>query len=232
MDDRAISKITLEPALYLLAFGAAMGFRFISLGQAPLGDGESRLALQAMQMAAGVHPPLDPQAGYLTLTSALFFLFGRDGWLARFWPALVGAGLALAPYLFREQIGRSAALALAFFIAFDPGLVAVSRQADGRMLALVFTAFGLGFMLARKPVGAGICAGLALLGGPTVWMGTIGLALGWFIFYALQPAGHEKFADSRVGAYDNGEYPPASSRRWDKMGVWALGTILVVGTLF
>ncbi len=232
MDNSFKPKLTLEVVLYLLAFCAALGFRFLNLGQAPAGDGEARLAIQAMQMATGSSPQLDPQAGYLTLTSVLFFLFGRDNWLARFWPALAGAFLALAPYLFRERLGRSAAVVLAFLIAFDPGLVAISRQADGRMLALTLALLAAGFFLARKPAAAGIFAGLVLLSGPSIWLGLLGLGLGYFIFYALQPAVQQKYNGSLVGIYESPETPPPAGRHWGKLGLWALGSFLAFGSLF
>lgn len=225
------SNLTLETALYGLAFLLALIFRFLSLGIAPLGDHEAHLALQALGLANGERLLLDSQPGYLAFTSAWFFLFGHDNGLARFWPALAGACLVFAPALFKQRIGRQAALVLAFLLAFDPGLVAISRQADGRILATVALIFALGFFLARQAVGTGIFIGLSVLGGPVVWFGALMVGLGWFVTRLFQPPTREDYADSRMGVFDHPESQPIPAWDWKKVAGWVLGTLLVVGTL-
>jgi hypothetical protein len=182
-EDMDIRKINLEHALYLAAFLLALAVRFVNLGAMALPDAEANWALQALQLAHS--GPLKatfawgPQPGYLILTGVTFALFGAGNGLARLWPALVGSLLVLMPFFFRRDLGKPAALVLAFGLALDPGLAAVSRQAGGSMLALTFVLLALGAWRVRQPILAGVCAALALLGGPSILLGVLGLALAW-----------------------------------------------------
>ena len=76
---------------------------------------------------------------------SLFFLFGTSNFLARFIPALTGSALILVPYLFRERIKPIPGLLLAFFLALDPGLISLSRQAGSLMPALTFVLLAWAF---------------------------------------------------------------------------------------
>ena len=91
--------------------------------------------------------------------------------MARLVPALAGSALVFAPYFFREKIKPQPALILAFLFAIDPGLVALSRQANGTILAVTFLLFAWGMWWNQRLIPAGIFAGLALLAGPSVWTG-------------------------------------------------------------
>jgi predicted membrane-bound dolichyl-phosphate-mannose-protein mannosyltransferase len=97
--------------------------------------------------------------------------------MARFIPAIVGSALVFAPYYFRDRLKPLPALILAFLFAFDPGLVALSRQANGTILALTFLLFAWGMWRNGRAVPAGIFAGLALLSGPSLWSGLLMLGL-------------------------------------------------------
>ena len=177
------SDLTIEMALYLLAFILALSLRLLNLGQAPLTDGEATWALQAWQVArpgAAAFIP-GPQPAYIFLTGATFTIFGASEFWARFWPALAGALLVWSPFLFRHPLGRKTALVLAFGLALDPGLVTVSRQAGGPMLALGFGLLALAFWYARHPASSGLLAGLAVLSGPAFWPGVLGIGLAWLI---------------------------------------------------
>jgi hypothetical protein len=178
---------TIETALYALAFLLALALRLLNLGLAPLSDAEANLALQALQAAqpgtAAAFTP-GPHPAYIFLTGATFYLFGDTNFLARFWPALAGALLVWLPFAFRWELRRKAALILAFGLAIDPGLVTVSRQANGPMLALGFSLLALAFWHARRPAWAGLLGGLSLLSGPAFWHGALGLGLAW-LFYRL-----------------------------------------------
>jgi len=180
-----IRKINFEHALYLVAFLLALAIRFVNLGAMALPDAEANWALQALQLAHS--GPLKasfawgPQPGYIILTGATFALFGAGNGLARLWPALAGSLLVLVPIFFRRELGKPAALVLAFGLALDPGLAAVSRQASGSMLALTFVLLALGAWRIRQPILAGVCGALALLGGPSILLGVLGLALSWGI---------------------------------------------------
>src|SRR5512136_2562705 len=111
---------TLEHAFYALALVIAVTLRFLHLGALPLSDFEADWALQAWRVAQGLKPALGPDPAYIHLTAITFYLFGATNFLARFWPALAGSALVLAPWLLRSRFGRIPALVLAFGFALDP----------------------------------------------------------------------------------------------------------------
>lgn len=222
------NKLTIEGALFGLAFLLALGLRLLNLGQAALTDSEAALALPALELARGTVTQIPSQPGYVLWTAAIFFLVGASEFAARFLPALMGSLVALSPWLFKKQLGRVAAVLLAFFLAFDPGLVAASREADGLMLAVGFIIFAAGFLWTGKPVWAGVCAGLALLSGTRLAAGLVILAL------ALLWMGIERsLSQPQSGAGAAGEYTqivsPLSLRQ---MLPGFAGALLLGGTLF
>ena len=154
--------INLEQVLALLAFALALAVRFLNLGAFPLSDSEAGWALQSLALASSSTSAsqliIGPQPAYIFLTTWLFALFGAPDFLARFLPALAGSLLVLVPFLFRRQLGRPVALIAAFGLALDPGLVTVSRQAGGPMMAVGFGLLALGLWNTRKSLLAG-CAG-------------------------------------------------------------------------
>jgi hypothetical protein len=166
-----------EGWLYWLAFLIALGIRLIQLGAAPLTDSEAALALQALHIAEGSRPLLEPQPGYILLTSILFGVIETTNFMARLVPAMAGSALVFVPYLFREIIKPRPALILAFLFSFDPGLVALSRQASGSMLAVTFLLLAWGMWINRRTISAAVFAGLALLSGPSLWAGLLSLGL-------------------------------------------------------
>ena len=180
-----------ESILYVIAFVLAVALRFIQLGALPLSDIEAKWALQALNVAQGTRPLLGPQPVYILPTSILFFLFGTSNFLARFIPALTGSALILVPFLFRLRLKSIPGLLLAFFLALDPGLISLSRQAGSLMPALTFLLFAWVLWWAKKPRAAGIFAGLALLSGPAVWAGILGVGLAWVLRRTMEttPAG-------------------------------------------
>jgi hypothetical protein len=224
-------RFSLESGLYLLAFLLALALRLLNLGQTPLTDGEAAWALQALQVArpgTGVFIP-GAQPAYIFLTGGTFAIFGASEFWARIWPALAGALLVWAPYFFRHRLGRKTAVILAFGLAIDPGLVTVSRQAGGPMLALSFTLLALALWHDRRPGWAGLLGGLALLSGPSFWAGALGLGLAGLIYRLLYrsvpPPGHVFDETSEVAQ-------PAAfpSRREALRGLAVLlATLLVVG---
>jgi hypothetical protein len=170
---------TLEHAFYALALVFAIGLRFLNLGALPLSDFEANWALQALRVTQGLHPALGPNPGYVHLTAVLFYIFGASNFLARFWPALAGCALVLAAWFLRARIGRVPAIVLAFGLAIDPGLVAMSHLAGGPMLAITCLVLaGLMWLEDHRSL-AGFFAALALLSGPSVWFGMLGLMLVW-----------------------------------------------------
>ena len=210
----------LYAAFFLLALAARLGY----LGSLPLTDAEASLALLAHEAAQGAAPILAPHPAYISLTSALMFLFSSSTWTARFIPALAGSLLVLLPLLFRVHLGRIPALLLAFFLAFDPLLFGISRQVGSLPLALLFTILAVGLWLHGRSIPAGISAGLALLGGPSIWPGFAALlAAIWVSAGSLKPAVDHFGPDSTL-----------LSQRidWRKAGLAALAAVILVGTLF
>jgi len=184
------SRINTEQVLICLAITLALVVRFLNLGSAPLSDSEASWALQALEVTHGKglnsQITIGPQPAYIFMTSLLFELFGASNFLARFWPALAGLLLVFLPVIMRKQIGRPVALIAVFGLAIDPGLATVSRQAGGPMMALAFSIVALGLWINRRTISAGILSGLALLCGPTVFHGIIGLGIGLLFFYYFQ----------------------------------------------
>ncbi len=176
-----------ESLLYLLAFSIATALRFIQLGAMPLTDAEAAPALQALRISQGESQALAPHPFYVLATAATFFFYGGGtNFLARFLPALIGSLLVLAPLLFDDHLKPRPSLLLAFFLALDPGLVALSRQAASPILAIAFVVFTFGFLNKNKPVLASVSAALALLSGPSIWLGILALGITWAILQAFK----------------------------------------------
>jgi hypothetical protein len=174
-----------EKTAYLIAFLLAVGLRFIQLGDPALTDSEATLALQSLHLAQGLKPALGSNVAYVNLTGVLFFIFGSSNFLARFWPALAGSALVFVPWLFRERLKARPAIILAFFLAIDPALVFVSRTAGSSILAVTGLLFAAAFWQRGESRRAGVFAALALLGGPSLWAGLLGLLLTWMIAQGL-----------------------------------------------
>ncbi|HBG74462.1 MAG: hypothetical protein A2X25_14170 [Chloroflexi bacterium GWB2_49_20] len=227
-------RITLEQGLFSLAFILALVVRFISLGTQPLTDREAKWALQALEIARGSKPLLGSQPAYLLLTAINFFIFGASNFMARFWPALAGAGLVLVPAAFQKHLGRKAAIFLAFALALDPGMLALSRMAGSQMMAVGFIALSLAAWQSRSYRLAGVMGGVALLCGPSAWFGALGLGFTWLI---LNYSGGRTRVDNTIQD-DEGPgivipplpFPVENPRKTAIK--WGAGTLLLVGTLF
>ncbi len=245
-----LRRITFEHLLFTAAFVLALALRFANLGAAPLSDSEALAALQALAFAQGGSVAAGsnaasmlavPQPAYVALTGVLFAFFGSSNFLARFWPALSGAMLALLPVLLlqlkiRFEPGlsapsrptvtwRSVAIVLAFGLAISPGLVAVSRLAGGPMMAVSFTLLAIGLGYTRRYLLAGFFGGLALLSGPAVISGILILGLTWTV------AGLLNRTRKQDESTQDGETLPGKREVLALFGSMAL-TILIVGTFF
>jgi len=176
-----LTRIKNEGWLYMLAFLIAIGMRTIQLGAFPLTDAEAAPALQALKIAMGSRPELGPQPAYIHFTAFLFFIFGTSNFMARLVPALAGSALVFLPYLFREQIKPVPAVLLAFILAVEPGLLALSRQGASSILAITFLLFTWGFLNQKQFGWAGFFAALAFLSGPALWAGLLGIGITWAI---------------------------------------------------
>lgn len=220
-----------EGWLYWLAFLIALGFRLIQLGASPLTDSEATLALQALHIAQGKAPLLGPQPGYILLTSILFAIIETTNFMARLIPAIVGSTLVFVPYFFREKIKPQPALILAFLFAIDPGLVALSRQANGTILAVTFLLFAWGMWRDRRAIPAGIFAGLALLSGPSLWAGLFAIGLTWVFLQGIgtRPTVSDESKIADQSPISNYQLPNIELR---PTLLSLLVTLLLGGTLF
>lgn len=229
-------RLKYEGWLYGLAFLIALGFRLIQLGAAPLTDSEASLAGQALRIAQGARPLLEPQPAYILLTSVLFTIIESTNFLARLVPAMAGSVLVFIPYLFREKLKPMPALVLAFLFAIDPGLVALSRLAGGTILAVSFSLLAWGFWIHRRLVPAGILAGLALLSGPSLWMGLVTFGLVWLFLQGLEarPASNRSSNSASPDSEPSLLTPPAPITSYQlRIPILALlTTLILVGTLF
>lgn len=220
-----------EGWLYTLAFLLALSLRLVQLGGIPLTDAEALPALQALHIAQGLKPALSPHPFYILSTSIFFFLYGGGtNFLARIAPALAGSLLVFAP-LFLQRIKPRPSLILAFFIAIDPGLVALSRQAASPIFAITFLLFAWGFYSQNKPRLAGFFGALALLGGPSVWAGLLGLGISWALYQAFDL--RLKSRSQPVEESTDEPQPKEASFRLPPSAIWSFAvTLLTAGTLF
>lgn len=203
--------------LYALAFGLALTLRLLRLDAWPLTDEEARWAMQAFELIKGLGPEIGPQPGYVLLTALAFFVFQAGEFTARLIPALFGAALVIAPYFFRNRLGEKTALVLAFLLAFDPGFLAMSKLAGSPILAVSALMLAWGAWRNGQTRAAGVLAGLALLGGPQLWPGLIGLAIAYGLARGLAPS-------LAVIRFERSELSRALT--------YAGGTFLVIGSLF
>ncbi len=221
---------TIETILYFLAFAIAITIRFLHLGAQPLSDFEAGWALQSLGVAQGARPALAPNPAYILLTAVNFFIFDATNFLSRFWPALAGSLLALAPLFLRGRLGHIPSLLLAFGLAIDPGLVALSRLAGGPMLTIAFAVFTWIAWEQDRPRLAGVLAALALLSGPALWPGLLGLGIALGIMAALKralPATETANETETIAS----PVRPARERFRSALG-WGLATLLLGGSLF
>ena len=144
--------------------------------------------------------------------------------------------LVFAPLLFADRIKPRSSLILAFFIALDPGLVSLSRQAASPILAVAFLLFAWGFYTQNKASLAGFFAALALLSGPSIWAGILALAITWAILQAINSRRSRKSAESleTIAAdsttTDLSKLPDLSIIELSMISLVA--TFLIAGTLF
>lgn len=209
----------IEVSLIALAFAAAILLRFLNLGVNALTNVEASQALQALHLSQGNVMVVGGQPGYVALTTLLFYVFSASNFWARFWPAVFGSLLVLVPLLYTPWLGNRSALILAFIFAFEPGLTAISRTAGAESMAITCTLAALGFFLRRKPIWAGVSAGLALLAGVSFWPGVLTLALSLLLFKTVV----------KKGVFD---VELDNQKLWLPALIAAAATLIGVGTLF
>jgi len=221
-------QVTVEKLLIAAVFLLAICIRLLYLGTTPLSDGEATWALQSLDIARGDQVDIGLQVSYVTLTGGALYLFGSSDFAARIWPAIAGSLLVLVPLFFRRALGATATLILMVCLALDPGLVVASRLAGGPMMALGFGLLALGLAYTRKPVLAGISAGLAVLSGPGVIVGVLSLLLAWIVARLLPG---KTVSESNVIPAEEPRSSWLTKQEWINLLLSAGITLLVVGTL-
>lgn len=158
---------TVEHALYLALFALAVFLRFNQLGAAPLNDDEARNALAVLHFLRGrPELALPDSPAYFFFTYLSFFILQSGNATARLTAALFGSLVVLLPWLFRDWLGRGAALLTGALLAVSSGMIAASRTLDATMPALF--ALGLSVALWRK----------SAVGGHAGWVTATAVALG------------------------------------------------------
>jgi hypothetical protein len=224
----------LEHIFYNLALVIAVILRFVHLGNQALSEYEAGWAMQALHVSQGMHPAIGANPAYVHLTAILFYIFGATTFLARFIPALAGTALVLGAWLLRPHIGRVAAIILAFGLAIDPGLVAMSHLAGGPMLAIAFLLIAMGLWLNSRRAEAGFLAGLALLSGASLWSGLLGLALTWLLSPRKKTAvpRQEEEPESETQQEDAPKKTRLNWAEYRPAILWGAGSLVVFGSLF
>lgn len=213
-----------EYGLYALAFGSALTLRLLRLGELPLGDDEARWALQALDFVKGLRPVIGHQPGYVVLTGLVFFILQTSNFAARLVPAVFGALLTLTPFNFRDRLGSKPALVLAFFLAIDPGFLALSRLAGSPVLVISALVFAWGTWRKGNLRIAGIWTGIALLNGPLLWPGLLGLAIAYGLRRGLLPASQEPLPTVTS--------PSPTNQHPLTLPAFAAGTYVLLGSFF
>ncbi len=169
----------------------ALGVRVIALGRDPLSPEEARLALEALAWTQGAARDLVAVPLYPWWTGLLFFLFEPNDFWARFWPALLGSLLVVAPWWVFPETPRSYKVALALVLALDPALVLASRTAHGAMWAIPWLLFAVGALRRGRTTLGLVLTLLALYGGWSGWWGLLLLAVAWGLWsrlYGVRPS--------------------------------------------
>ena len=215
-------KSSLHFFLLLTAFLVALSFRLIRLGYLPLNNQEAEIALQALAIARGNETSFGSHIAYVGLTGLDFFVFSAGNFMARFWPAFIGALIVFVPQLFKGWIGRWEATLLSFLLAFSPEMVGLSRIIGSPMIAFAGLLLGLGFLLIKKPILSGLLLAFALMSGPGFWIGASILGISFF------------FSKRIFHLTEEHELVPIDDKRrfWLKWGSAFLVTLFLVGTSF
>lgn len=219
---KTLKRPALQIWLLLGAFALALALRLIRLGASPLTNLEAETALEALALSRGVRDQFGPHMAYVGLTGLDFLIFNSGNFLARFWPAFMGALIVFVPWLLRDQIGRWPATIAALLLAISPEMVGVSRIIGSPMTAFVLLLLAIGFLFQRKPILSGICFALALMSGPGFWMGTLILGVSYIISERL-------FNISLIFPLSG-----VNNHRshWIRFGISVALTLLVIGTGF
>lgn len=192
VDAPPVAALTIEAALWMALAVAAFAGRLAALARWPLRGDEAALANQAARFVGGLPYQMvgpDLPLGVLpplafNLESLAFLLFGAGDGSARLLPALGGALLVLAPWLFRPLLGRAHALGFALLLLVSPVTLFFGREATGAgwaalatLLTLALTARWLDGQRRRDGWLAAASVGLGLASAPAYWSLPVAAAL-------------------------------------------------------
>lgn len=192
--DRKVKRSEKEQHLFvwfLLAFLVGLGLRLWRLGSMRFTLAEAQIAQSTWQMALGKAAELPGNMSYARLSALLFTVFEPTFFFARLMTALFGSSLILVPWFWRDRIGKTTALVLAFGLAVDPILLSFSRQ----IVTPIFVVAGLSWAATalkfKRPVLAGAFLAVAFLGGYSFWM----VALIGSVAYLVLPKNETQSVD-------------------------------------
>jgi hypothetical protein len=216
-----VKKNTLDILFSILAVILAALLRFTQLGTAPLSNLEASQALQALNVFAGHSGMISGAPIYTGLAGIFFALFGSSDLAARFLPALVGVLFILLPLFYRERLSRATTIILMYFLALDPFLIYLSREAGSGMIAIAGVVCFFITLEKRKSIWMGFLGTLAILSGSFVFPGVaaIGGAAAWMR--------GQVFAND-----DQAKDDKADRIAWGKVFLTATITLLSVGLFF
>lgn len=210
---------------YGLLILMAVILRFYHLNTPLLSEKEAATALQAVADLPGGPGNLGGVNGFSAILGFMLFVFGKSEIAARMLSTILGTTLILSPFLYKKFIGKETAFILSILLMFDPGVIAFSRQVDGAIITLAGLIFACGFLVNRKPVLAGIGAGLALLGSPILWPGI--LAAGFALLITITRT------DDPKGSWNSFlQLFSMEKRDWGNLALAALVTVLLLGSTF
>jgi len=218
------TKITTEIFLYGSIFFLAGILRFILLGKVPLIETEASWAFQAWQIWKGESIRPGSMIFYLSLTEALFSIFGSGNFIARFWPALAGSFIIWIPYYFRDHLGRITALVLAAGLALDPALVSLSRIADSPIPALVFLLLFAAAFHHHRLNWYLLFLFLALFSGPAFWLGIVALGAALLLSSVFGYLDLKEYIHSKFSDFQNNK-----NRSWSAAGEFFIPALVVLG---
>ena len=209
---------------YDLLFGIliviAFGFRVVFSGHWHLSEKEAAMVLSAAS---------EPNTIYQVWTNFLFTFFKDSEFFARILPVLFGTFIVGLPLLLRKHLGDGISLILAIGLTFDPGLIALSKQAGPEIMAIsAFLAF-LIFLYEKKWIPAGIFLSIGLLSGYQFWIGTIAFFLCAGFALLFQPKSQENNTSDEVVLNLKAMF---SGINWKELFTSVGITLLIGGTLF
>jgi len=218
------TKITTELFIYGLIFILAAALRLILLGRTPLVETEASWAYQAWQIWQGESIRPGSLVSYLSITEALFSIFGSGDITARVWPALAGSSIIWVSFISRDRLGRIPALILAAGLAIDPALVSLSRFAGSPVPALVFTLLTVVTFHHHKFKWSLIFLFLGVFSGPAFWMGAVVLGITLLLSSTLKILDAKQYFLTRFLDIQKDRKSPLSAA-----GEYFLPALVVVG---